>query len=122
MTARKHSDAIASIETKSGTLHYNVLPFSAGYQGEIVHVLHRRPDFGQRQITRYSKMYKTERGARNWLKREAALQTPYTPTNAAAKAVADALDEIHNTDAASRRELARICQQYSSEAYINGYA
>ena len=60
------------IETTNGTLHYNVVKISDRYKGEVSHDLHKR--FKGKVLRRYSKLYKTERGARNWLLKQIDIQ------------------------------------------------
>ncbi len=68
-----------TIDTKNGTLHYEVVAINDGlvstsYAGKITHDLHKHARLNGKKITRYSKNYKTQRGADNWLKKQYNIQ------------------------------------------------
>jgi hypothetical protein len=68
------TDPQTTIDTRNGTLIYEVTEKDSGFSGKITHILHKRPEFKGRTLTRFSKVYKTERGAQGYLDRQMALQ------------------------------------------------
>lgn len=60
-----------TIETKNGTLIYDIVKEGRKYRGRVRHHLHKHPKFNDKVLTMYSdKAYRTERGAANWMGRE----------------------------------------------------
>ena len=64
----------ATKDTRNGILRYKVIKTDNGYKGQISHDLHKRARFNGKVLIRYSKPYKTERGVKNWLGRQLAMQ------------------------------------------------
>ncbi len=72
--SEKTVQTIGTHETKFGTLIYTVTGAGAGFKGKVTHDLHKHPRMAGKKSGRYSKYYKTQRGAANWAKGELALQ------------------------------------------------
>lgn len=56
--------------TKYGTLIYEVVGVIAPFKGRVTHDLHSHPKYAGKKLVRYSKEYKTKRGASNWVAKQ----------------------------------------------------